>query len=101
MLADGSRYYSGSLLFGFGNNEFSHDTAIVIVQMTDRLIQKQEIERLAERADKGDTLLLPERKFTGFGVCFICDTQLLEKSKDFLFFLYPVRLFSVAHSQKR
>ena len=38
MLADGSRDNSGSLLFGFGNDEFSHDVAVIFVQMADRLI---------------------------------------------------------------
>ena len=65
MFSYGSGDYSGLLLFSFANNKFSHDAAVVIIQMTDRFIQKKEIERLAECSDKGNPLLLPEREFTG------------------------------------
>ena len=53
MFSYGSGDYSGLLLFSFANNKFSHDAAVVIIQMTDRFIQKKEIERLAECSDKG------------------------------------------------
>ena len=52
MLANGSCDDSGSLSFNFGCDNFSHDTAVIIVQMTDRLIQEKKIERLAECTDK-------------------------------------------------
>ena len=46
MFSYGSGDYSGLLLFSFTNNKFSHNAAVVIIQMTDRFIQKKEIERL-------------------------------------------------------
>ena len=73
MLADGSRDNSRSLLFGFGKDKLAHDAAVVVVQVADGLVQKQEVKRLAECTDKGDTLLLSEREFSGFRVYFICD----------------------------
>ncbi len=52
MFTDGSGDHSGSLCLCFVNDDFSHDAAVLIIQMADRLIQKQEVERLAERPDK-------------------------------------------------
>ena len=97
MLADGSRDNSGSLLFGFGNDEFSHDVAVIIVQMADRLIQEKEIERLAKCADEGDTLLLSEREFAGFYVYLIRDTQLFEECQNLLFLLAAGKVILQLH----
>ena len=97
MLADGSRDNSGSLLFGFGNDEFSHDVAVIIVQMADRLIQEKEIERLAKCADEGDTLLLSEREFAGFDVYLIRDTQLFEECQNLLFLLAAGKVILQLH----
>ena len=58
MFSYGIGDYSGLLLFSFANNKFSHDAAVVIIQMTDRFSQKKEIERRAECSDKGNPLLL-------------------------------------------
>ena len=41
MFADGRGDDSGSLcLSGFGNDEFTHDAAVIIVQVADWFIQK-------------------------------------------------------------
>ena len=78
MFANGRSNDSGTLFPGFVDDDFSHDAAVFIIQMADRFIQKQEVERLAECTDKSNPLLLAERKFSGFHVQFIWDTQLLE-----------------------
>ena len=35
------------LLLGFRHHDFRHDTGVVVVEVTDRLIGKDEVERLA------------------------------------------------------
>lgn len=52
--------------------------------MTDRFIQKKEIERLAECSDKGNPLLLPEREFTGLYIRICRKSQFLEERLGFL-----------------
>ena len=71
MLSNGCGDDSGTLFPGFVDDDFSHDTAVLIIQMADRFIQKQEVERLTECTDKGNPLLLPEREFSGFHIQFI------------------------------
>ena len=62
--------------------------------MTNRFIQKNEIERLTETADKGDTLLLSKGEFTDFFVYFIGDTKSFKKGEDFfLFFVVGYLIF--------
>ena len=79
MFSYGSGDYSGLLLFSFANNKFSHDAAVVIIQMTDRFIQKKEIERMAECPDKGNPLLLSEREFSGLYIQLVRKSQFLEE----------------------
>ena len=71
MFANGRGNDSGTLFPGFVDDDFSHDAAVFIIQMADRFVQKQEVERLAECTDKSDPLLLAERKFSGFHVQLI------------------------------
>ena len=40
MLTDGGCDYTGSLCLCLGNDKFTHDAAVIIIQMADRFIQK-------------------------------------------------------------
>ena len=40
MFTDGSGDHSGSLCLCFGDDKFTHDAAVIIVQVADRFIQK-------------------------------------------------------------
>ena len=61
MFADGSHYDSRSLAAGFFSQQPAHDCSVLVIQMADGFVQEDEVERLAEAADKGDSLLLAER----------------------------------------
>ena len=61
MFSNGSNNYSCALPFGFFGQHASHKCAVIIIQVADRFIQKDEIERLAEGTDEGYALLLSER----------------------------------------
>lgn len=64
------------------------------IQMTDRFIQKKEIERLAECSDKCNPLLLPElRVYQAFTFSLSESPSFSKKARISFFFLYPVRLF--------
>ena len=61
MFADGSHYDSRSLAAGFFCQQPAHDCFVLVIQMADGFVQEDEVERLAEAADKSDSLLLAER----------------------------------------
>lgn len=61
MFSNGSNNHSRTLPFGLFGQYTSHECAVIIIQMADRFIQKNEIERLAESTNKSYALLLPER----------------------------------------
>ena len=61
MFADGSHYDSRSLAAFFFCQQTDHDCSVLVIQIADGLVQEDEVERLAEAADKGDSLLLAER----------------------------------------
>ena len=61
--------------------------------MADRLIQKQEVERLAECTDKSDPLLLAERSFPAFMFSLSEIPSFSNNERISFFFLCPVRLF--------
>lgn len=52
--------YGGALATGLGQHQLTHDAAILGIEMAHGFIGQQEIERLTERANHGNTLLLPE-----------------------------------------
>ena len=56
MFADGSHYDSRSLAAGFFCQQPAHDCSVLVIQMADGFVQEDEVERLAEAADKGDSL---------------------------------------------
>ena len=41
--------------------QIAHDCSVLVIQMADGFVQEDEVERLAEAADKGDSLLLAKR----------------------------------------
>lgn len=57
----------------------AHNVAILVIQMRDRLVEKDEVIRLAERTDKRHTLLLAEGHTVHTRVELIADAQLLEQ----------------------
>jgi len=61
MLTYGSHYDSRFLAAGFFCQQFAHDCSVLVIQMADGFVQEDEVERLAEAADKGDSLLLAKR----------------------------------------
>lgn len=61
MFSNGSNNHSRTLLFGLFGQYTSHECTVIIIQVADRLIQKNEIERLAESTNKSYALLLSER----------------------------------------
>ena len=61
MLTYGSHYDSRFLAAGFFCQQSAHDCSVLVIQMADGFVQEDEVERLAEAADKGDSLLLAER----------------------------------------
>lgn len=61
MLTYGSHYDSRFLAAGFFCQQSAHDCSVLVIQMADGFVQEDEVERLAEAADKGDSLLLAKR----------------------------------------
>lgn len=61
--------------FGFLHHDAAHDARIVVVEMTDGLVGKDEVEWLTERTYHGHTLLLTERHATYLGIYLVCDAQ--------------------------
>ena len=82
---DGGNDDSGFLSACFFQEQATHDPGIAIVQMTDRFVQKDKVERLAERPDKGDPLLLPERELPDLCMSFVCNPHCIEKGENLLF----------------
>ena len=60
-----------------------HNPPILLIQMADRFIQKNKIERLAKGADQRNTLLLSERHFSYWRIPFIGNAELFKPSLDF------------------
>ena len=54
MLTDRGNHYARALLTGFFQKQLHHCFAVIAVQMADRLVEQNEVERLAEGADDGD-----------------------------------------------
>ena len=62
----------------------AHNVAILVIQMRDRLVEEDEVIRLAERTDKSHTLLLAEGHTVHTRVELIADTKLLEQLLNLL-----------------
>ena len=78
MLADGSHDYPRPLLRRLLRQDAGHDTRVSVVEMAHRLVEQDEVERLAERPHEGHPLLLPERHPPRLLVPLVGDAQLLE-----------------------
>ena len=91
------------LLLRFGHHDISHDAGIVVVEVTDRLISQNEVERLTERTHHCHTLLLSERHSADFGIYLISNTEHIKPFQDLLTRLesgYLVFDFHVLHRRK-
>lgn len=62
MIADRSDDYSGLLTLRLLSHHRGHTPVVSFVKMADGFVKNQEIHRLTEGADDGDTLLLPYRE---------------------------------------
>ena len=78
MFADGSHYDSRSLAAGFFCQQPAHDCSVLVIQMADGFVQEDEVERLAEAADKSDSWVLAERSLPGFFVYLVGNADCLE-----------------------
>lgn len=72
------------LLLRFGHHDICHDARIVVVEVTNRLISQNEVERLTERTHHCHTLLLSERHSADFGIYLISNTEHLKPFKNLL-----------------
>lgn len=66
MFADGSHYDSRSLAAGFFCQQPAHDCSVLVIQMADGFVQEDEVERLAEAADKATLCCWPKDSFPAF-----------------------------------
>ena len=82
VLADTCYDDSRPLLLGFRHHDFSHDTGVVVVEVTDRLIGKDEVERLTECSHHRHTLLLSERHSSNLGIHLVGDTEHIKPFQD-------------------
>lgn len=72
------------LLLRLLHHDFAHDAGVVVVEVTDRLICKNEIERLAEGTHHRYTLLLTERHLPYLGIHLVGDTKHIKPLQDLL-----------------
>ena len=84
MLTDTGYDDASPLLLRFGHHDICHDARIVVVEVTDRLISQNEIERLTERTHHCHTLLLSERHSADFGIYLISNTEHIKPFQDLL-----------------
>ena len=92
MLTNGCDHHTGTLLRGFFCQDAGHIPGIDFVQVANRLVKKNEIERLAKRTDQSHALLLTEGHLPYFDIHLIADTKFMEQLLDF-FLLNPVSEF--------
>lgn len=86
MPADGGHDNARPLLSGFFGQDAAHDASVPVVEMTYRFVQKDEVKRLAQGADKGYPLLLAERHAPYFLIPQPVNVQFLKPPPD----LFPV-----------
>ena len=84
MFSDTGHNYSGTLLHGFFGEYTCHVLGIDFIQVADRLVHEQEIERLAKGTDERYALLLTEGHLPDRHVYLIADAQLKEQVLDIL-----------------
>ena len=74
MFSYGSGDYPGLLLFSFANNKFSHDAAVVIIQMTDRFIQKRKSKGWQSARIKATRCCCPNESLPAFTFSFLSES---------------------------
>ena len=84
VLADTGNDDSRPLLLGFRHHDVCHDTGVVVVEVTDRCISKDEVERLTECSHHRHTLLLSERHSSNLGIHLVGDTEHIKPFQDLL-----------------
>ena len=72
------------LLLRLLHHDFAHDAGVVVVEVTDRLICKNEIERLAEGTHHRYALLLTERHLPYLGIHLVGDTKHIKPLQNLL-----------------
>lgn len=78
---------TGALTLRLSHHDFSHDSGILCVEVTDRLVGQQEVERLAECTDERHALLLSVAQLSESGVALVGDAQGFKPSIDLRFSL--------------
>ena len=79
--------HHSTLLHGFFREDTGHVLGIDFVQVADRFVHEQEIERLAKGTDKRYALLLAEGHLPYLHIYLIADAQLKEQLLDILLLL--------------
>lgn len=75
VLTDTGNDDASPLLLRFGHHDICHDARIVVIEVTDRLISQNEVERLTERTHHSHTLLLSERHSADFSIYLVSNTE--------------------------
>ena len=84
-IADGGRDDTGSLSDGFFGDDFCGNEIIGRIEVRDRFVEEDEIERHTEGADDSEPLLLTDRHFTGRIVASEGNTEAFEPFIDATF----------------
>ena len=90
--ADAGGYDASSLLLGFFCHDATHYVGIAIVEVAYGLIDKEEVEGLAEGADECHALLLSEGHAAYGGVDFVSYAEHLEPLKYLFLLLFASEL---------
>ena len=87
MFPNAGHNHPGSLLHGFFREDTGHVLGIDFVQVADRLVHEEEVERLTKGTDERYALLLTEGHLPDRHVYLIADAQLKEQVLDILLLL--------------
>ena len=87
MFTDTGHNHSGTLLHGFFCEYTCHVLGIDFIQVTDRLVHEEEVERLTKGTDERYALLLTEGHLSYLHIHLIADAQLKEHVLDFFLLL--------------
>lgn len=78
MVTDAGNDNASPLTLRLGHHDLCHHTAVVAVEVTDRLVGQQEIEGLAQGAHESHALLLAVAEVSELRGAFVGDAQRLE-----------------------
>ena len=87
MFSDTCGDHPGTLPFGFFGEQVAHNRSIRVIEVTDGLIDEDEVEGLAQSPDERHSLLLSERHELQGRVGLVADTEHVEPLHDGLFLL--------------